>query len=892
MNSDLIIDSIWFKNIQSYGANVTKVKLNIPGTTIIEGVNMDNGTDGKGANGVGKAQPLYSKILTPSGWTTMGEIEAGDEVITPCGNVAKVIGTFPQPGLRKVYKVTFEDGRSTDVDEDHLWTVAPTAWEAGTWNHKQVDMTTGEILATAQLSGKPINLFVPNVTNAINKLNIGADIDCFHVGIKLESIERSDNFYRQLEEQMDPAQRMQLILGALSFSVDVGEDASLIYRTDSDQIRTFLTNVIRSVGGRARIEDENIYIHLPTFDRVIKQLPLSQYKVMKATANERHRQHGLKIESIELVSDDQRTKCILIDHPSRLYVTDNYIATHNTTIGTALSLALFGKPLDSKTKLDDLVNNINKKNMEVGCTFHIGNDAYTIRRTRKSKAGAAGNTVTIWKHNLDGSDKKDITPDSVDQCNVFMENLIGIPYDIFNRIVIFSATHVPFLSLPARSQHGLNQSDMIEHLFGLTALTEYADTLKSLNDTDVIELQTKQRIVQTLEAERAKHQKAIENTQVKLINWESDQATRISQLEAKISRASEISIDEQLALYAELHKVQGVISELKLTAQSTQRQVDRKVKEHTKIQGELKHLADDKCPFCLQKFEDSASKQDELRSAVETLEAELLQLNDTSEVSSAALLEVDATRAEIESKIVISESELKALSKSASSLNIELSVLKEQTNPFIAVLDELESYSPDDIDYKSIDELNKTIEHRKFLIKLFTKRDSFVRKRLLDRFIPYLNERLANNLTLLGLPHKVEFQHDMTVKITSFGRDLGFDLLSAGQKARVNIALAWAFRDVYQKRYRRVNLSMLDEILDIGLDSMGVQAAVKLLKHKSRTDKISMFIISHRTDDVGNAFDRKIQVIMEGGFSRVEDNNDDGKLDDVEDLDDAGIAEE
>lgn len=72
-----------------------------------------------GPAGCGKAQPLYSKIRTPYGWTTMGEIKVGDKVLTGQGNVAEVLGVFPQ-GLRDLYEITLADGRKIRVADNHL----------------------------------------------------------------------------------------------------------------------------------------------------------------------------------------------------------------------------------------------------------------------------------------------------------------------------------------------------------------------------------------------------------------------------------------------------------------------------------------------------------------------------------------------------------------------------------------------------------------------------------------------------------------------------------------------------------------------------------------------------------------------------------------------------
>src|SRR3954471_20776794 len=73
-------------------------------------------------SGFAQAQPLDAKILTLRGWTTMGAIDVGDEVIDPEGGTARVIGVFPQ-GEREIYKVTFSDGSSTECDLDHLWQI-------------------------------------------------------------------------------------------------------------------------------------------------------------------------------------------------------------------------------------------------------------------------------------------------------------------------------------------------------------------------------------------------------------------------------------------------------------------------------------------------------------------------------------------------------------------------------------------------------------------------------------------------------------------------------------------------------------------------------------------------------------------------------------------------
>ena len=72
--------------------------------------------------GLGKAQPLDAKILTPTGWAHMGDLYPGDWVVSSQGGPSQVTGVFPQ-GEKEVFRVTFSDGASTECCDDHLWAV-------------------------------------------------------------------------------------------------------------------------------------------------------------------------------------------------------------------------------------------------------------------------------------------------------------------------------------------------------------------------------------------------------------------------------------------------------------------------------------------------------------------------------------------------------------------------------------------------------------------------------------------------------------------------------------------------------------------------------------------------------------------------------------------------
>lgn len=103
-------------------------------------------------------QPLDAKILTPDGWTTMGEVKEGDFVISREGKPTKVLGVFPK-GKKRVFRVTTTDGTSTECCEDHLWNTR-TREERKRGKTGQV-RSTKEIINTLLDANGKINHFLP-----------------------------------------------------------------------------------------------------------------------------------------------------------------------------------------------------------------------------------------------------------------------------------------------------------------------------------------------------------------------------------------------------------------------------------------------------------------------------------------------------------------------------------------------------------------------------------------------------------------------------------------------------------------------------------------------------------------------------------------------------------
>jgi len=660
-----------------------------------------------------------------------------------------------------------------------------------------------------------------------------------------------------------------------------------------------------------------------------------------------------------------------------------------TTIIEALVFGVYGKAL-SNISVNNLVNNVNKKNMEVTVTFEKDGTYYHIKRVRKGKGG---NYIKFFSKqgSADFTDKDEFTRDASNTTEE-IQKVIGMPYELFCRIVVFSATHIAFLDLPLPQQ-----TKIIEELFALTILSDKATILKEhIKDSErSMEIAINKK--RLLEEEHIRHDGQIESAKGRIERWQVTQSSKITALEESIKALSKIDVDKELKAYKDLIPLQTKIKEdylsftnietkLKETQQNhynwecdkdtkiekihsqlkkiegvdiqeqqelqsqlvdlekeagivtsemeqagqVQNEMDVKLDKKTK---ELEHLQSDKCPYCLQDFKDSKKKQAEVQAEIGKLTTNLdqifevlqeldmevkglnfkihetclrIKIGDVNE-----LLDIKSQQSQLEqslkdlesspnpfddllnsfdekdiekkkkaitvlekkekgiiAKITQEEDDL-MITRDNLKMNIkELQDVKAMANPYHEELAELSEIKLEPINTKEIDELDKLIKHQKFLKNLLTKKDSFIRKTLLDKNISFLNTRLQLYLNELGLQHIVEFTHDLTASITRFGKSLDFGNLSHGQQARVNIALSLSFRDLLESLHAPINVFLLDEVLDEGLDAIGVETAAKLIKRKTRDENLSTFIISHK-NEIDRRFDRIMTVNMEDEFSFI-----------------------
>lgn len=448
-----------------------------------------------------------------------------------------------------------------------------------------------------------------------------------------------------------------------------------------------------------------------------------------------------------------------------------------------------------------------------------------------------------------------------------------MPFEMFVRIVVFSAQQESFLEMPTRHPTQANQTDFIEELFGLTTLSAKANALKLVIADTERAIDSEKSRISLLERHHTEHTTQLESAKRRLVTWEVTNTQNVTDLQAKLDKIGDIDIVAQQVLLNELRTNKQEHNDLMRAVTQLNNQTLKLKQTVINLNAELVQLQSHECPYCHQEFLDTKQKILTTTESIASTNQTLVDVNNQTNTALGRMDDLADIIAGIQQHITIDNlEELIGIHTEQSNIERKIQELQTANNPYLEPLEELVNMKVEEVDYTEMNKLTDLQAHQKFLLKLLTKKDSFVRKELLDKNIPYLNTRLQHYLGMLGLPHKVEFTKEMTAAISQFGQAFSFGNLSAGQRARVNIALSLAFRDVLQQLHQKINICLFDEVLDIGLDSVGIIAAARVLKQISKEDDIAMFIISHK-NEVETMFDEVMTVQLIKGFSYIRKGN-------------------
>ena len=648
----------------------------------------------------------------------------------------------------------------------------------------------------------------------------------------------SDTVNRKFVDSVD--------LQNLDIETDSGwKPISKIMKTVPYQVWTIQTES----GKMLECADDHILFDEKLNEKFVKHIKPSSYV---------QTQHGPELVTSLSVSDRTENMFdITVDSADHRYYT-NGILSHNTTIINSLSYLWFGQAL-SNIKKENLINKINGKNMLVTGEFENDGELIRIERGRKP------NVLKVFINNHEHESKDDDAQGDSRETQKFIEHKLGMSHTMFKHLVALNTYTEPFLSMKAADQR-----EVIEQLLGITLLSEKAETLKLLIKSSKDSIQTEQIKIESIKTANESVQRSINSLILKSTAWENKKTSDLQDLSDAIVTLQAIDIEQELSDHAGLALWQEKNNQLtdlrrqKISYESALSQADKSVK---KYQREIAALADRKCPQCEQTLQDHKhtnlvhDAEHNLKDATDyydavyqTLQNVVDQIHGVGEIGNKPT--------------VFYPTQADALNHKSQVNSLEKTLIdrKQDENPYQEQIEELEKTALQEIAWHKINELNNLKEHQEFLLKLLTNKESFIRKKIIDQNLNYLNKRLSYYIDKLGLPHMVVFQNDLSVEITNFGQDLDFDNLSRGERNRLILSMSFAFRDVWENLYKPINLLFIDELIDSGMDSAGVEAGLSVLKKMARERNKNIFLISHKEELIGRV-NNVLRVVKESGFT-------------------------
>ncbi len=319
----------------------------------------------------GKEQPISAIVYTPNGPKTIGELIVGEYVCTPDGQSAKVLAKYPQ-GIKDVYRINFSDGSYAECGEEHLWAIKTKDqkefvvrqlkdfmdnihYKSGKTPKYSIPLTVPVSFnrTTKEISSYVMGLFIGagifgkktyvkiesnfdaegefevgdmqylkwnSETNTINVINSNPFIK-----LGLNNISNNKKFIPSKYLYDDAYSRVRLLNGILKVAGHLTKNKSLTITVSSQRLAKDLVTLVQSLGGIG-----NYSVHMNKLSN--KYVCILQLDILR----KRERKFERKIESIKKVRKEESV-CITVDTPQGLYLTNNFVVTHNTL--TSLSFA-------------------------------------------------------------------------------------------------------------------------------------------------------------------------------------------------------------------------------------------------------------------------------------------------------------------------------------------------------------------------------------------------------------------------------------------------------------------------------------------------------------------------------------------------------------------------
>jgi DNA repair exonuclease SbcCD ATPase subunit len=551
---------------------------------------------------------------------------------------------------------------------------------------------------------------------------------------------------------------------------------------------------------------------------------------------------------------DHWTQVELNQTKSSLIIGDN--GAGKSTILDALSFGLYNKPFRRVT-VQQLVNSINSKHMQVEVEFSIGKNVYKVVRGQKPRL------FEVWQ------DGKLLNQEAhaKDYQEVLEKSILKLNHKSFTQVVILgSSSFVPFMQLPTN-----HRKEVIEDLLDIGIFSVMSTLLKDKVSQNKELVATVKNNLDVLEEKINLQKQYIEKIKVQQDEVVKGKKDKIEQLKNS-NQSIEINVtseeDTRYALEKELKQEEKVRTKL-----NKLHNLDEKIGDKVKrLKKEIEFFKiNDECPTCYRPI-DEEFKSD----SISNNEGTIKECNDGFDKLEDEILKVKA--------LVDNMLELR---NDLNNVTAEINSLKSEMNANVALINSLE----EDIQHSSkqniTSEKDKIIDYKKErddnqselqvhlddkeIYGIATKllKDTGIKSKIIKQYVPIINKLVNKYLAAMDFFVQFELDENFNEVIKSRYRDaFTYASFSEGEKMRIDLALLFTWRAIAKlKNSASTNLLIMDEVFDSSLDAGGTDEFLKIIN--DLTSDTNIFIISHKTDQLIDKFSHVIRFEKVNNFSRV-----------------------
>lgn len=549
---------------------------------------------------------------------------------------------------------------------------------------------------------------------------------------------------------------------------------------------------------------------------------------------------------------------IELDQPIRTLIIGNNLdngaeghsknGTGKSSIMQALYWGLYDEGL-MPIRQDDFINITNKRRMLVTIEFEVNGATYILKRGRKP------NILEITRNG------EPYTAHSTKNINEAIVRLIGMDKDVFLNTTMLTNTTDKFMMLRPASQR-----DFIERILSMHLLTERATGIRAAGREYKTEIRLEEQKKEIVESSNKRIIDNINRLEERAKEWKTEQTEGVQKYKDELKELESFDYDKEMQAIQELTDLEDELKTIGAELDSHLITIEGCMEIHGKLIQEEEYLKEGKCPYCKQSFVNEGKLMD-VQDKIAAIDENLIDLESKVEPLLKKEESVKDKLHDLSEKYgsLLSVEECREIMSRIKQLHERLNEVKDdKINPYIEQIEILRQ-DISEYDDSTLKELGKIEEHCNILVKLLTDSKSFIRKSIIDQYVPYLNSRINHYLDAFEAPHFMMLNNDLTVDIDYRGSSISYGNLSNGERIRINLSVSLAIRDLLSLSGHGTNLLCIDELFDSGLDSAGFFTVYRVLSDMKDT---GIMIISHR-EELMTRVDQVFTVEKKGGFSEL-----------------------